>query len=123
MDDRLAQLALTKLFLDEALPKIETTFDGLVLDKEPLAIEAKLREKVGKDEIKQQEILDQIRSQLLMIQARFTKGLEANTAPTSSGKKGMVKSTAGGLAGGFFLALILLLCQRMWSSVKNGVAK
>ena len=123
MDDRLAQLALTKLFLDEALPKIETTFDGLVLDKELLAIEAKLRDKIGKDDPKQQEILDQIRSQLLIIQARFTKGLEANMAPTSSGKKGMIKSTAGGLVGGFFLVLLLLLGKRMWSSVKSGGAK
>ena len=123
MDDRLAQLALTKLFLDEALPKIETTFDGLVLDKELLAIEANLRDKIGKDDPKQKEILDQIRSQLLMIQARFTKGLEANTAPTSSGKKGMIKSTAGGLAGGFFLVLLLLLGQRVWTSAKSGAAK
>lgn len=119
MDDRLSQLALIKSFLDEALPKIETTFDGLVLDKELLAIEAVLRTKIGKDDSKQQEILDQIRSQLLMIQARFTKGLEANTAPTSSGKKGMIKSIAGGLAGGLFLVLLLLLCQRVWSSVKS----
>jgi hypothetical protein len=123
MDDRLAQLALTKSFLDEALPKIEVTFDGLVLDKELLAIEAKLRDKIGKEDSKQQEILDQIRSQLLMIQARFTKGLEANTAPTSSGKKGVIKNTAGGLAGGFFLALLLLLGQRIWSSIKKVNAK
>jgi hypothetical protein len=119
LDDRLTQIALTKAFLDEALPKTQTIFDGLVLDKELLEIEAKLRAKIGKDDPKQQEILDQIRSQLLMIQARFTKGLEANTAPTSSGKKGMIKSTAGGLAGGFFLVLILLLGQRLWHDIKK----
>jgi hypothetical protein len=123
LEDRLTQLALVKSFLDEALPRIETTFDCLVLDKELLAIEAKLREKVVKDDSKRQEILDQIRSQLLLIQARFTKGLEANTAPTSSGKKGMIKSTAGGLAGGFFLVLILLLGQRVWTGIKSGGAK
>lgn len=123
MDDRLAQLALVKLFLDEALPKIETTFDGLVLDKELLAIEATLRTKIGKGNPKQQEVLDQIRSQLLIIQVRFTKGLEANTAPTSSGKKGMIKSILGGSAGGFFLVLLLLLGQRVWTSAKSGGAK
>jgi hypothetical protein len=123
LEDRLAQLALTKSFLDEALPKVEMTFDGLVLDKELLAIEGALRTKIGKDDPKQQEILDQIRSQLLMIQARFTKGLEANTAPTSSGKKGMLKSAIGGLAGGFFLVLLLLLGQRLWTSIKSGGAK
>ena len=123
MDDRLAQLALTKLFLDDALLKTETTFDGLLLDKELLTIEAKLREKTSKDDPKQQEILDQIRSQLLIIQARFTKGLEANTAPTSSGKKGMIRGIVGGLVGGFFLTLLFLLGQRMWSNIKSCGAK
>jgi hypothetical protein len=120
----LTRISLTESFLDEALPKIETTFDGLILDKELLAIEAKMREKIGKDDPKQQEVLDQIRLQLLMIQARFTKGLEASTAPVvSSGKKGMIKSTAGGLAGAFFLMLLALLGQRVWNNVKSGVAK
>ena len=123
LEDRLTQIALTKSFLDEALLKIETTFDGLVLDKELLAIESKLRDKVGKDDPKQQEILDQIRSQLLMIQARFTKGLEASTAPTSIGKKGLIKSIAGGLTGAFLLTLLVLLGQKVWSNVKNGGAK
>jgi hypothetical protein len=123
LEDRLNQIALTKLFLDEALPKVEAIIDGLILDEELLAIESKLRDKVGKDDPRQQEILDQIRSQLLIIQARFTKGLEANTAPTSSGKKGMIKGIAGGLAGAFFLMLLVLLGQKVWSNVKNGGAK
>jgi hypothetical protein len=59
----------------------------------------------------------------LTIQVRFTKGLEANTAPTSSGKKGMIKSTAGGLAAAFFLMLLDLLGQRVWTNIKNGSAK
>jgi hypothetical protein len=123
LGDRLSQLALIKVFLDEALPALQNTYDGSVLGKELLMIEAKLRDKIGKDDPKQQEFLDQIRSQLLIIQARFTKGLESNTAPTSSGKKGMIKSTAGGLASGFFLVLIFLLGQRVWFRVKSSVAK
>ena len=123
MRDRLAQLVLTKAFLDEALPLAQTTFDGLILDSELLAIEAKLRNKLAQDDSKQQEILDQIHSQLLMIQARFTKGLEANTSPTSSVKKGMIKSTAGGLAGAFFFMLLVLLGQRVWVSIKSGSVK
>ena len=123
MDDRLAQLVLTKLFLDEALPKIETTFDGLLLDKELLAIEAKLRDKIGKEDPKHQESLDKIRSELLIIQARFTKGLEVNTAPTSSGKKGLIKYTAGGLAGALSLMFLVLLVQRVWVSIMSGGVK
>jgi hypothetical protein len=122
MDDRLAQLVLTKLFLDEALTKIEVTFDGLVLDKELLSIEANLREKISKADPSQREVLDRIRSQLLEIQARFTKGLDGNVSLAISSKKGIIKSVAGGFAGGFFLALLLLLGQRIWPSAKNGGA-
>ena len=47
MYDRLAQLSVTKSFLDEAPPKIEATLDGLDLNKGYLAIEAKLHSKIG----------------------------------------------------------------------------
>jgi hypothetical protein len=88
-----------------------------------LSIESDLRSKLAKDDVNGQEILEQLHSQLLQISARFTKGLEANTAPTSSGKKGMIKSTAGGLAGAFFFMLLVPLGQRVWTSVKSGGVK
>jgi hypothetical protein len=46
----------------------------------------------------------------------------ANTAPTSS-KKGLIKTTAGGLAGAFFLMLLVLLGQRVWVNIKSGGSK
>jgi hypothetical protein len=119
--DRLMQIAQLKIFLEEAIPMTDKTFDGIVLGDELLAIEAKLRSKISKDDIKQQEIFDQIRIQLLFVKSRFTKSLEANTAPTSS-KKGMIKTTASGVAGAFFLMLLVLLGQRVWRSIKNGGA-
>ena len=121
--DRLAQIALVKTFLEEAIPLAEKSFDGLSLDTELLQIEQKLRTKLAKDDVKGQEILDQLHAQLLQVQARFTKGLDANTAPTSSGKKGLIKSTVGGLAGAFFLMLLVLLGQRVWLSIKGGGIK
>ena len=123
MRDRLAQIALIKTFLEEASPLAEKSFDGLALDAELLKIEGQLRTKLAKDDVKSQEILDQLHAQLLQVQARFTKGLEANTAPTSSGKKGMIKSTAGGLAAAFFLMLMALLGQKVWVGIKSGGAK
>jgi len=120
--DRLAQIALMKTFVEQASPLSDTTFDGLVLDEKLLAIEADLRTKLAKDDVKQQEILDQLRAQLLLVQTRFTKGLEANTAPTST-KKGMIKTTAGGLAAALFLMLMVLLGQKVWSNVQKGGAK
>jgi hypothetical protein len=121
--DRLAQIALIKTFLDEASPLAEKSFDGLALDAELLKIEGQLRTKLAKDDVRGQEILDQLHAQLLQVQARFTKGLEANTAPTSSGKKGMIKSTAGGFAAAFFLMLMALLGQKVWVGIKSGGAK
>jgi hypothetical protein len=122
MRDRLSQIALMKTFLERASPIADKTFDGLVLGAQLLAIEADLRSKLAKDDVNSQEILDQLHSQLLQISARFTKGLEANTAPIAT-KKGMIKSAAGGLAAAFFLMFLALLGQRMWVSVKSGGVK
>ena len=119
LNDGLAKIALTKLFLDEALPKIATTFDGLVLNKELLAIQEKLRDKIGKDDNKSQEVLNKINSQLLKIQVRFTQGLHPSMAPTSYGNQGMINSAIGGLAAAFILMLLVLLGQRVWSQLKS----
>lgn len=116
---RLVQIALVKTFLDEATPLVEKTFDGLLLDEELLRIVARLRSTLSKDDSNRLEILDQLDAQLLQISARFTKGLDANTAPTAI-KQGMIKSAAGGLAVGFFLMLLVLLGQHIWVSIKSG---
>jgi hypothetical protein len=116
--DRLAQIALIKTFVDQAIPLSEKTFDGLMFGEQLLVIEAELRAKLARDDVMQQEILDQLRSQLLLVQTRFTKGLESNTAPIAS-KKGMIKTTAGAMAGAFFLMLLVLLGQRLWQAAKK----
>ena len=122
LQKRLEQIGLIKAFIDQAIPLQDQTFDGLALDDQLLVIEGSLRSKLGKGDANGQELLDQLHSQLLAIQVRFTKGLEANTAPTAS-KKGMIKSTAGGLVAAFFLMLLALLGGRVWTSVKSGGAK
>ena len=122
MRDRLLQIALMKTFLEIASPITDKTFDGLVLGNQLLVIEGNLRGKLAKDDVNGQEILDQLHAQLLQISARFTKGLDANTAPTAK-KRGMIKATAGG----FFIALILMLLAtlgvRVWQSIKKGGAR
>ena len=120
--DRLAQIEQIKLFLEEASPLAEKTFDGIFLSDELLSIETKMRAKLSRDEIKQREIFDQLRTQLLSVKSRFTKSLDANTAPTVT-KKGMIKTTAGGLVSAFFLMLMALLGQRAWTSIKSGGMK
>ena len=122
LQKRLEQIGLIKAFIDQAIPLQDQTFDGLALDDQLLVIEGSLRSKLAKGDANGQELLDQLHSQLLAIQVRFTKGLEANTAPTAS-KKGMIKSTAGGLVAAFFLMLLALLGQRVWVSIKSGGVK
>ena len=46
-------------------------------------VEAKLRAQLKEDDAKSRQSLDALRSALLTIQSRFTKGLEANTAPNA----------------------------------------
>ena len=122
LQKRLEQIGLIKAFIDQAIPLQDQTFDGLALDDQLLVIEGSLRSKLGKGDANGQELLDQLHSQLLAIQVRFTRGLEANTAQTAS-KKGMIKSTAGGLVAAFFLMLLALLGQRVWVSIKSGGVK
>ena len=123
LQKRLDQIALTKTFLEQAMPLQDQTFDGLVLNKQLLEIELNLRAKLDKSDSNGVEFLNELHAQLLAIQVRFTMGLEANTAPTSSGKKGMTKSTVGGLAAAFFLMLLVLLGGRVWQTIKSGGAK
>ena len=120
--DRLLQISQIKIFLEEASPLAEKTFDGILLVDELLVIEAKLRAQLPQEGIKQQEVFDKLRTQLLSVKSRFTKGLDANTAPTAI-KKGMIKMTAGGLAGAFFFMFLVLLGQRVLANVRSNRAK
>ncbi|QWD74552.1 hypothetical protein FD961_01600 [Polynucleobacter sp. TSB-Sco08W16] len=116
---RLDQIALIKEFLQLALPLQDQTFDGLTLDQQLLDIEAVLRKKLTKNDSNSEQFLNDLHARLLDIQVRFTNGLEANTAPTSSGKKGVIKATSGGFALALFLMLLVLLGQKVWQSIKS----
>lgn len=109
LERRLEQINLSKIFLDKALPLQEQTYDGLTLVTQLLEIERELREKTANTNHNAKNFFEILESQLLAIQVRFTKGLEANTAPTASGKTGVVISALGGLIAAFLLLLLILL--------------
>jgi hypothetical protein len=121
--DRLAQIAIIKAYIEKAKILVDQNFDGIVLVKQLLEAEQLVRAETVQGDIKRQEALDAVRANLYGVQARFTRGLEATTAPTSSGKKGIIKSVAGGSAITFFLMLLVLLGQRIWINVKSSGAK
>lgn len=115
--DRLEQISLMKSFLEQALPLAAQNLDGIALAKALLAVEATQRAQLSPDDAKSRQSLDALRAQLLTIESRFTKGLEASTAPSAQ-KLGMLKNAAGGLAAGLLLALMLLLAARAYRSLR-----
>lgn len=108
LGDRLTQMEIVDRFLQKALPQSQSLFDGVLLADQLLETEQAIRKSVPPTELKAILPLDQLRARLLTIKNRFTKGLEANTAPTAK-KRGMIKATAGGIALAIILTLMGLL--------------
>jgi hypothetical protein len=117
LNDHLNQIALFKTFLTEAVPMAEQELDGILLSKSLLTIEEKLRKNLAPGDIISRQALDQLRAQLLTIEARFAKGLEANIAPITK-KTGMLKTTAAGIAITGFLMLAFLLGRKIVRNLK-----
>jgi len=120
---RLVQIALVKEFLQAALPLQDQTFDGLLLIQQLLSTEDSLRKKLSNGDISGEQFLNDLHMHLLDIQVRFTKGLEANTAPTSNGKKGIIKVTAASFSLALFLMLLVLMGQKVLLSAKSSGAE
>ena len=120
LKDAQAQMAILRSWVKQVSPIINgSNFDGITLTKTLLEQEALLRATLNTNDPKSMVFMDGLRSTLLSNDVRFSKGFEMNTAPTAS-KKGMIKSTASGLAGLLFLMLLALLGQRVWLNVKSG---
>ena len=122
LKDAQAQTQVLRAWVKQAAPFVEGSYDGLVVIKQFLEQESQLRATLDLKDPKSLAFVDGLRSTLISMNVRFTKGLEMNTAPVST-KKGMIKTTAGGLAAALFLMLLALLGQRVWQSVKSGGAK
>ena len=117
LNDRLVQIKLMKQFLDQAIPLSENQTDGILLTRTFLTIEEKLRKDLAADDLKGRLALDQLRAQLLTIEVRFVKSLEAGTARIAK-KTGMLKTTAAGIAIAGFLMLALLLGRKLLRNLK-----
>jgi len=122
LKDAQAQMAVLGTWVKQVAPLMTASYDGITLTKQLLEQESQLRATLNPSDPKSLVFVDSLRSSLLANDVRFSKGFEMSTAPTAS-KKGMIKTTAGGLAGAFFLMLLVLLGQRVWASIKNGGAK
>ena len=113
---RLVQLQLLKTFLTQSKPLAARTFDGLVLGEQLLNVQSEMRSKLVQDDVVGQEMLDQVRAQLLQIQGRFTKGLEPLPIIKTSG---IASAMAAGSVITFLLALLWLTARQSWLSAKQ----
>ena len=124
LKDAQAQMAILRTWVKQVSPLMNgESYDGIALTKKLLEQESQLRATLNPSDPKSLAFVDGLRSTLLANDVRFSKGFEMNTAPTSSGKKGMMKSIAGGLVAALFLMLLALLGKRVWQTVKSGGAK
>lgn len=122
MKQRLDQLALIRNFIDQSRPLLDMQFDGVLLVNELLSIESKLRGQVEVDDLSKNLQLDEIRSQLFVIQARFTKGLEGGVNSTVV-KVGRLKTITIGAFAAVFLLLLFLFYQKFWVTFKTRASK
>jgi hypothetical protein len=118
LNDRLVQIRLMAKFIALAYPQIEVEPNGLVLVKSLLAVEQDLRKGLAPNNLNGYLALDNLRSQLLTIESRFTKGLEAITPPNAK-KTGRLKSITGGAVITGFLMLAFLFCRKVFHSLKD----
>ena len=123
LKDAHAQMAVLRTWVKQVAPLMTASYDGIALTKQLLEQESQLRATLNPSDPKSLVFVDGLRSSLLANDVRFSKSFEMNKAPASSGIKGMIKSTAGGLAGLLFLMLLVLLGGRVWPHIKNGGAK
>lgn len=115
--DSQLRLGDLKDWLVQAEPLVAQGFNGLQINQNLLALEEKLRASIGQADPKSLAFLDSVRNSLLTNQARFKFGLLGSQTILVK-KTGMIKSTAAGLAGAFFIMLLVLVGQRVWRNVK-----
>ncbi|QWE10874.1 hypothetical protein [Polynucleobacter sp. es-EL-1] len=118
LKEQQAQMIVLSTWVKMASPLIMTNYNGITLTEQLLGQEAKLRATLNSADPRALVFVDGLRLSLLANDVRFTNGFEMNTAPSAK-KKGMLKSTAGGMAAAFFLMLLVLLSQRLWASIKG----
>lgn len=122
LEVELKKLSLIKKFLDQATPLQDLSFDGLVLVEQYLNILRNLSGSLTKENSYSGDYFSQLYIELIAVDDRFKRGLEVNASPIVI-KKGFTRFTAGGLAGGFFLMLLILLGERIFRQYQCDVKK
>lgn len=119
LEKKLSEIALVKIFLDQAFSLEEKTFDGLVLSKQLLEIESSLRARLSRDDSVEMLFLDKLHAELLEIDWFFNRGLDTNAQPFPIERKGMLISIVSGLVIAPLLVCLALFRRRIWQILKT----
>ena len=110
-----AQHAVTRRFLERALPAADKFMDGPELGDELLAIVAGLRREVPADDLIRQHALPQLESGIRSILAAFGKGLQVSLEPEGRRVAKLSLLAALGFIGGGMAMLVVALARRALS--------
>lgn len=114
MRDKQKQIAMTKEFLQKAMPALEQHTDGLAFGNYLLMTITELRKKLAPENRLQQQALSELESDIASILVRFDKGLQVSVAPQASKSSSLLKSGALGLFGGGALMLLFVMIRSAW---------
>ena len=122
MRDQQAQMIVLGDYVAQARTLLEKETNGLKLSDGLLQIETEMRKTANKDDVNAQQILNDIRAQIVQVQARFTKGLESGSASYVSRTR-PVLPMIGGVIGGAFAGLVYALVFGLLKKLKRRVRR
>lgn len=122
MHEQQAQMKVLNEFVTQARSLLDKESNGLRLADGLLQIETEMRKAAKPEDIVTQQILNDIRAQVVQVQARFTKGLESGSAPYVS-RPGPVLPAVGGLLGGAFAGLLYAMTRMVLAKLKSRVRR
>lgn len=112
MRDQQAQMIVLRDYVAKARPQLEKETNGLKLADGLLQIDSQMRKVADVKDMNTLQTLNDIRAQVVQVQARFTKGLESGSSPYVT-RPGPMLPAAGGFLGGAVVALLFVMARQL----------
>lgn len=114
MFKRLEQVSLIKILINQSNPLLNSQYNGITLSNELISIIFKLRDGLNVNTLSNKLLLDEVHSQISLINTRFTKGLEQG-ASMSTKRIGKLKFIVIGLICSICSMILLVYCRKRWA--------
>ena len=118
MRDQMAQMNVLREFVQQAIPLVAKDSNGLSLVDAMLKVEADLRQNLAAGDTNGLQMLNSIEATLVGFRTSFSKSLDTDLVPQVS-RPNVVQPVAGGLVGGFVIALLYGLGRRAYGAYRT----